>query len=118
MSWQFWKTTENKGEKLPKPKEIPETVGRHLVVNMHKDADWVWNLKCVIKKRQADAKTLFDFRVFDEGDAAAKTVRIKNYMTLDEHPELILFEGWFDKRTSQVHVEEVVKGPPQFRKAS
>lgn len=116
MSWQFWKKTENKEEKLPGPKDVPETVGRHLIVKMHKDPDWIWSLKGVVKRRQADTKTIFDFRVFDERDATSKSVRIKNYTTLDEHPELILFDGWFDKKTLQVHAKE--KGPPAFKKAS
>jgi hypothetical protein len=115
MSFRFWNKTENK-EELPRPKSIPDTVGRDLVVKMHKDPDWVWSLKGVVKLHQADSKTKFDFRVFDERDAALKGVRVKNYKTLDEHPELILFDGWFDKKTLQVHVEE--KSRAEFKKVS
>jgi hypothetical protein len=116
MSLRFWKKAENKEEELSRPKSIPESVGRHLVVKMHKDPDWVWSLKGVVKRRQADSNTKLDFRVFDEGDAASKGVRIKDYKTLDAHPELILFDGWFDKKTLQVYAEE--KGPAEFKKAS
>ena len=112
MSWQFWKKSANNDvEKLPSPKDIPETVGRHLVVKMHKDPDWVWSLKGVLKRHQPDAKTTFDFRVFDERDAASKRISVKNYKSLDDHPELILFDGWYDKKTLQVYVEE--KGTPK-----
>ena len=45
MSWNFWKKGPEKGElskekeeKLSKPKEIPEAVGRSLVVDLGKDA--------------------------------------------------------------------------------
>ena len=98
-------------------KDIPETVGRHLVVKLHKDPDWVWSLKGVVKRRQPDAKTAFDVRVFDERDAASKRVSVKNYKTLDEHPELILFSGWYDKKTLQVHVEEHGKPEPTAQAA-
>jgi hypothetical protein len=117
MSFRFWKKTENKEEEsLPGPKTVPEPVGRHLVVKMHKDPDWVWNLKGVIKRHQGDSNTQFDFRVYDDANVASKSIRVKDYRTFDAHPELILFEGWFDKKTLQVYAEE--KGPVEFKKAS
>jgi hypothetical protein len=44
--------------------------------------------------------------VFDESQVAAKGVRIKDYMSLDEHPEPILFNGWYDKKAMKTHIEE------------
>jgi hypothetical protein len=112
MSWKFWKKepvagepSQAKGEKLPGPKDIPEPVGRNLVVKLGKDPDWVWSLKGVVRRRP-EGKHAYDVRVFDMNNAAAKKVRIKNYTSLDGHPELILFEGWFDKKTMQVEIKE------------
>ena len=117
MNWKFWKkeqVTEKRSQegvvKLQGPKEIPEPVGRDLVVNLHKDPDWVWSLKSVLRRRQ-EGKDIYDVRVFDASEVNSKKVVVKNFTSLDGHPELILFEGWYNKKTREVHVEET--GKPQ-----
>jgi hypothetical protein len=118
MSWNFWKKTRVtqepasvREEKLPKPKDIPEPVGRYLVFDLRKNPDWVWKLKCVVRRQQE--KYRYDVRVFDEAQAAAKKVRVGDYTSLDEHPELILFEGWYDKKSMAVNVEERLELTPK-----
>jgi len=105
----FWKRKETKeGEvKLPKPKGIPEPVGRYMVVQMNKDPNWVWSLKGAV--RPAGKKKAFYCRVFAEGQVAQAGVRVKDWTSLDEHPELILWEGYFDMETMQVRPEKFVK---------
>jgi hypothetical protein len=94
-----------KAEKLPKPKDVPELVGRYLVTQMGKDPDWVWKLKSVVRQRsKSKTEDSFDVRVFDEAQAAAKKVIVKNYTSLDEHQDLILYEGWFDKKSMKVQI--------------
>ena len=107
MPWKFWKKDENKkNEKLSGPRDIHDIVGRHLVVNMHKDPDWVWDLKCVVCQRDPGQRYLFNVRVFDEREAGSKNVKVKNFDALDDHADLILFEGWFDKRSHIAQLEE------------
>ena len=105
----FWKkkaaTSEPKGSKLPGPKAIPDIVGGHLVVDFKQSPDWVWKLKAV-KRRRQESKSAFDIRVFDEVEAATSKIKVHDYTTLDEHPELIWFEGWFDSEARQVQLEE------------
>ena len=105
----FWKkkaaTSEPKVEKLKGPKDIPDIVGGHLVTDFNQNPDRVWKLKAV-KRRRPENKNAFDVRVFDEIEATAKKVKVVNYYTLDEHPELILFDGWFDTEARQVQLEE------------
>jgi hypothetical protein len=118
MNWKFW---EKKQEgtppggpgvaKNPGPKRIHESVGRFLVVRLQADPDWVWSLK-EVERQRPEAKTVFDVRVYDERLAGSKNVIIKNYSTLDAHPDLILYEGWFDKKTMKVQIEEK-KAPPR-----
>jgi hypothetical protein len=112
MKWKFWEKTQKqedlsrrKTERLPRPKSIPDAVGRYLVVNMGKNPDWVWNLRGAIRKRE-DKKDAFDFRIFDEAMTAAQKISVKDYTYLDPHPDLILFEGWFDKQNFAVHIED------------
>jgi hypothetical protein len=35
-----------------------------------------------------------------------KNVTVKDYNSLDEHPDLILYEGWFDKKSMKVQIKE------------
>jgi len=112
MNWKIWKKKPAEGEaakpnaeNLPRPKEIPQAVGRYLVVDLGKDPDWVWNLKSVVRHRP-DSKEAFDVRVFEESEAILKKVRVRDYTTLDAHPDLILFEGWYDKKKNTVEVRE------------
>ena len=95
--------------KLPRPREIPEAVGRHLVVELHKNPDWVWELKSVERPRE-DGKSRFDIRIFDQVQAFGMDAKIKDYTSLDNYPELILFEGWHDRKTRTINMEE--KGGP------
>jgi hypothetical protein len=118
MSWSFWKKksvtvelSEAKEEKLSKPKDIPEPVGRYLVVDLDKDPDWVWKLKSVVR-RQAE-KNRYDVRVFNEIQAGSRGVSVRDYTTLDEHPELILFEGWYDKKSHIAHMQERSEPTPK-----
>jgi hypothetical protein len=97
-------------EKLHKPQEMVEAVGRDLIVKMGKNPDWVWHLKCVVRRKENE-KSLYDIRVFDEAQAARAEVRVRDYTSLDDHPDLILFHGWFDKKSGMTHIEE--GAPPE-----
>jgi len=112
MNWKFWERKTDAGkpsgakvQKLSKPKNIPEPVGRYLVVKLGKNPDWVWNLKGAVRPRP-EGKDRYDVRIFDLAKVAQKSVTVKDYTSLDEHPELILYEGWFDKKTLKVEIED------------
>jgi hypothetical protein len=118
MSWSFWKKksatvelSKADEEKLSKPRNVPEPVGRYLVVDMGRDPDWVWKLKSVVR-RQAE-KHRYDVRLFDEIQARAKGVSVRDYTTLDEHPALILFEGWYDKKSNMAYMQETLVPTPK-----
>lgn len=99
----FWKKNSN-GEKSLPPKNIPEAVGRYLVVGLGKNPDWVWNLKAALRNNGKD-KDIYEVRIFDQSKAASQKIRVHDYTSLSEHPELILYEGWFNKKTFEVKVE-------------
>ena len=108
MGWNFWNKKDASGApKLSKPKDLPSPVGRVLVVHMGKDPDAVWSLKCVARDVEGK-KDLQDIRIFDPNAAAVKGITVKDYNTLSEHSDMILFEGTFDKRTL---VADIVEGP-------
>jgi len=47
-----------------------------------------------------------NIRVFDDAEALAKKVQVKGYASLDQHPDLIIYDGWFDDWSKQVELEE------------
>ena len=107
----FWKkketaekTSEPKAIKLPPPKDMPSTVGRYLVVQLKQDPDWVWKLKGVVRPREQ--KDTYDFRIFNNAQTSAKKISVKDYTSLENHPDLVLYQGWFDKKSGQVNMEE------------
>jgi hypothetical protein len=122
----FWKHTENKRvntlepkempelmhkksvkeeEKLRGPEAIPELVQKYLVGERKMDPDLVKLLKAAMRKDTSQQGRL-NIRVFDESEALAKKVQVKNYISLDEHQDLIAYEGWVDLESKQVELEE------------
>jgi len=123
MSWNFWKKKsvegvpqEAKVEKLTRPQNLPQAVGRDIIVELGKDPDWVWHLKSVVRPTHEEINR-YDVRVFDETQASARGVRVANYNSLNEHPELILFEGWYDRKSWRAHIEEKERPDPTSRAA-
>ena len=88
----FWKKDKNA---LPGPKGVPGPVGRDIVTKLGGNPDQVWsNFQAVIRPRE-EGKDTFDVRVFDGIQAGSKKITVKDYNSLTEHPELILYEGWY-----------------------
>jgi hypothetical protein len=40
-------------------------------------------------------------RIFDNWSAKDKKVTVLNYASLDDRPDLVLIEGWFDKKSKK-----------------
>lgn len=105
----FWgkKSVKEEG-KLSGPKEIPGPVQTYLEAERKVNPDLVKLLKAVLVKESAEGKT-YNIRIFDGSDALAKKVQVKNYISLDEHTDLIIYEGQFDEILKQVKLEEKKK---------
>ncbi len=102
------KVEKPKVEKLPGPRLIPGLVERHLIAQYKIDADLVPVLKAVVRRRPG-AERAFDCRIFDEAEAEASETQIRDYSSLDGHPELVLYEGWFDEDSKRVELKEMKK---------
>jgi hypothetical protein len=101
----FWHKKSTKEEELSGPREIPEIAQHHLVTQGKMGPDLVKLLKAVLRKNTTE-KTGFNIRVFDDSEALARKVQVKDYTSLDECPDLIIYEGWFDEGAKQVKLEE------------
>ena len=96
---------EEKKEKLAGPQAIPGLVQKHLIAERKMDPVLVQLLKAVVLK-SATQETGLNIRVFDNSEALAKKVQVKDYTSLDERPDLIIYDGWFDEGSKQVKLEE------------
>jgi hypothetical protein len=107
----FWsrKQAQDRKERLAGAKGIPGLVGSYMVVHMKKDPDWVWQLRGAV--RPVGEKKTFHCRVFHEAQAAQAGVKVKDWTSLDDHPALILWEGYFDEKTNEVRNEKFVREP-------
>jgi len=115
MDWKFWQKNrintprvDGKSKKLGKPRDLPQAVGRYLVVAKGLDPDWVWGLKCVEKPRENDKKTI-DIRIFSQVSTAQHNVKVIDYESLEDHMDMVLFVGWYTRETQRVELESLVK---------
>lgn len=100
--------------KVEKPKEISPAVGRELVVAYKEDPDWVWKLKQVQRPSER-GQGIKDFRVYDPIMAAGRGVAVRDYASLDQHPELVLYHGWLNPKNNEVQAQS---GTGQQQQAS
>ena len=96
------------GKNCPAQKTSPYKVGRHLVVVDGVSPDRVWNLKSALKPSETQMD-IVDFRLFSPASAAKSHINIRAYATLDHHPELVIFEGWYDRETRKMQVEKLLE---------
>jgi hypothetical protein len=94
-----------KAAKLLAPRQMPGMVEKYLAANYKMDAEIARLLK-VVARRQPQTQGAFDCRVFDQSEAEAREIKIKDYTSLDEHPDLILYDGWFDEGSKRVELVE------------
>ena len=100
MNWKFWKkdagANPGKNKKLAKPKEPPQAVGRKLVVDLKLDPDEAWALRYVCRPSDKDPD-IRDFRLYDPVKASQAGLFVKDWHSLDDQADLILFEGRHDR---------------------
>ena len=106
MKLKFWQkdTSGGTAPRTSKPKEIPDQIGRYLVVTLKQNPDWVWGLMVVYRDRPGGASAR-DILVFDPKAALQSGIEIRDYARLAEHPELILFQGWYDKARNVIEIK-------------
>jgi hypothetical protein len=91
------------GNKLPGPREIPGLVQNYLIKEQKMEPDLARIFKSVVRAHE-NAKKAFDIRIFDPEDATANKIEVKNYLSLDSTPNLIIYEGSYDEATKKVEL--------------
>lgn len=90
-------------------KEIDYGVWGHMV-NDHKiDVVALDNMRCVERDGMInDGLPVTLTRVFSPGEAAGKGINVTGWETFDEHPELILYEGYLTQDNKALMVKKKV----------
>jgi len=110
MNWKFWERTNADGTpKLSGPKDLTPQIGMQLVTVLKKDPDWVWKLKVCFRSHAGGNDGDRELRVFDPRQAAMAKFAVKNYSSLDDRRDLILYEGTFNKKTKQLTIRGTEK---------
>lgn len=107
MGWKFWqknKSAAPESKRLHGPKELPPEVGRYMVTRMKLDADWVWDFRSLVRPKDGETAGTFEIRLFKDYKVREAGISVENYNSLDNHPELIAFEGWYVKGTETVEI--------------
>ena len=100
MNLIFWRNY-GRTKRLPGPKEISQLVASYLVTEAHMSPDLVWHLKAVTIPR-SDKRNVIDVRVYASNETDRKGVKVINYHSLDDHPALVIFDGWYNTETYTV----------------
>lgn len=88
-------------------KSIPDNACWGHLVNHHKvDVDTLRNvLRCVQKEGEVKGVRVSYLRIFDRREAGRQGVEIKDWETLDGHPELVAFEGYINVLANTAFLE-------------
>lgn len=110
MNWKFWEKTADQGgsngtktAKQAKPKDLPEAVGRKMVVGLKLDPDMVWSLKYVSRPMEG-RKNTSEFRIFDPNAVRMAGLVPKDWSSFDDHLDLIMYSGIYDKNATTVDI--------------
>lgn len=86
------------------PKDIPWSAHRYLVTVLKVPSESLKALRSVQKVGFQDGKPVTFIRIYDPL-AGESTVQIKDFASLDLEPELILYEGYWEKARDLVFLE-------------
>jgi len=113
MKWNFWSKNEENAQtvKLPKPREMPQALGMYLVTRLNQNPDVVWKFKAALLPREG-SKHLFAVRIYNPVVVNDRNIRVVNYNSLDEAPDLILFQGTYDEQRGKVELARPVTPHP------
>jgi hypothetical protein len=101
----FGNNNKDKVEKLAGPSVISGLVQKYLIEEKKLAPNLAQLLKSVVKKDNSNGyKKAFHIRIFDEDDAVARKIHIKDYTSLDDHAAMIIFDGWYDEQQKKVEL--------------
>jgi len=107
----FWRKrgTEQKGEKKKAVKKIVPAMCVHMATRHGLTLDILQNLRRVECNGVVGDKPAIMIRVFDPAAADKRGVAIEDFESLDGHPELVLYAGYYRSVlgvATDIHIEK------------
>ena len=96
MTWLWQGGKDSKG--------IPQWAYPYLVVTLKADPDYLSRLKCFEQMSYMGPVLVNLIRIFDPKEAEG-TAKIIDFASLDQYPELIVYEGYIEKRSGNIQIE-------------
>ncbi|MFH0913758.1 MAG: hypothetical protein V1849_00520 [Chloroflexota bacterium] len=94
------------------PKDVPQWAYLYLVTVLKEPSDDLTRLLCVQKVGFVDGKPVTFIRIYDLR-TSEEALAVRDFVSLDQHPELILYEGYGERGSDRVHLERRKKPKPQ-----
>ena len=96
----FWKKDKNADTG---PVSISGPIGRLIAEELAKikSSGDHWAEYRAVMRPQSVNGDVFDVRIFDNWSVKEKKAKVMSYVSLDDRPDLVLIEGWFDKKTKK-----------------
>ena len=94
------------------PKDVPWSAHWYLVSTLKVPSESLKGLRSLQKVGFWDGKPVTFIRIYDPF-AIEKPLQVKDFTSLDLHPELILYEGYWEKATNFVFLERRAAAKPQ-----
>jgi hypothetical protein len=96
------------------PKDIPTWVYMYLVTMMKVPSESLTGLRSVQKAGFWEGKPVTFTRIYNP-NASEEAWKVKDFTSLDRHPELILYEGYWEKDGNRVFLECKATPNPRFK---
>ena len=87
-------------KKNQKPEELHGYLSRLIANEMEKapaNTDH-WVKYMVVQRPHEDDIETIDVRIYDKYSVEQKKIKVTDFTSLDASPDLILFEGWYNKK--------------------
>jgi hypothetical protein len=94
------------------PKDIPSWVYMYLVTTLKVPAENLTGLRSVQKMGFWDGKLVTFIRIYDPL-TSEEARQVKDFSSLDQHPELVLYEGYLEEGSDRVYLERKIAPKPQ-----
>jgi len=94
------------------PKELPWSAHRYLVTTLKVPSESLKGLRSLHRVGFRDGKAVTFIRIYDPLATEGKA-KVKDFSSLDLHPELILYEGYWEKASDFVFLELRTAPQPQ-----
>ena len=86
------------------PKDVPQRAYMYLVTTLKVAPENITGLLSVQKVGFRDGKLVTFIRIYNPS-AIEEALQVKDFTSLDQHPELILYEGYWEKVSDRAFLE-------------